>query len=228
MRIGLVADAHGNAEGLARCLALLQAQGAERIISLGDAIGYFPHGAAVCALLRKAGALCLMGNHEAMALGLLPVPPEHADVYRLEQSLRHVPRHWLDAVRRQGPRCLVEFDGMRLLCVHGAPHAPLTGRQTPEDIYREEGCDAVAVGHTHRPWIAHAEGQLWVNPGSCGYPRDHGTLLSCAVLDTRTRAARVWRLPFQFRPGLLNRAHAAVQACTERVCATPHGVLWEQ
>ena len=40
MRIALLADIHGNLEALEACLAHAQAQGATRLIFLGDLVGY--------------------------------------------------------------------------------------------------------------------------------------------------------------------------------------------
>ena len=227
MRLGLLADAHGNAEGLAACLTLLHFLGVDKIVFLGDAVGYFPYGAATCALLLKAGALCLMGNHEAMLWGILLEPAENKNIYRLQQSARHLPASYVNNVIAQGASCRLEVDGKRILCVHGTPDRALDGRQSPEDVEYHQGYDAIFLAHTHRPWTHTVNGQVWINPGSCGYPRDHGTLLSCAVFDTQRGAVQLLRVPFVFRKKMLRKAHGDVVACTERTCDELLGSIWK-
>ena len=52
MRIGLLADGHGNVEAFDRGLHALREAGAERFYFLGDAVGYLP-GAGILARLRE-------------------------------------------------------------------------------------------------------------------------------------------------------------------------------
>jgi hypothetical protein len=47
---------------------------------------------------------------------------------------------------------------------------------------------AVVAGHTHRSRIEHADGVLYVNPGSAGAPR-HGEQASVAILVVRGASA---------------------------------------
>jgi diadenosine tetraphosphatase ApaH/serine/threonine PP2A family protein phosphatase len=67
LRLALFADIHANREAFAACLDAARAQGAERIICLGDVVGY---GAdpewtvdTVMALV-EAGAIIVRGNHD--------------------------------------------------------------------------------------------------------------------------------------------------------------------
>ena len=63
-RIAVIADIHANMDALAAVLADIQTQDADRIVCLGDCIGY---GAEPLATLRQVAALgcpTVMGNHE--------------------------------------------------------------------------------------------------------------------------------------------------------------------
>lgn len=75
MRIALLADIHGNLEALEACLAHAAAQGAERLVFLGDLVGYGADPEAVVARVRALmaakggqGAIVLRGNHDEAAL----------------------------------------------------------------------------------------------------------------------------------------------------------------
>lgn len=71
MRIALLADIHANLEALEACLAHAAAQGAERLVFLGDLVGYGADPEAVVRRVRALadqGALVLRGNHDEAAL----------------------------------------------------------------------------------------------------------------------------------------------------------------
>lgn len=45
------------------------------------------------------------------------------------------------------------------------------------------GVDVVLCGHTHSYEAERLQGRLWLNPGSCSYPRPYRTAPTMAVLD---------------------------------------------
>ena len=71
MLIALLADIHGNREALTACLADAERAGAERYVFLGDLIGYGADPVWVVdrvADMVEAGAVAVLGNHDAAAL----------------------------------------------------------------------------------------------------------------------------------------------------------------
>ncbi|MDK9707280.1 MAG: metallophosphatase family protein [Desulforhopalus sp.] len=64
MKIAVVADIHGNLEALEAVNADLLGQGVDRVICLGDSIGYGPDPEAVVTRLRSLGYQSVLGNHE--------------------------------------------------------------------------------------------------------------------------------------------------------------------
>jgi len=218
MLIGVISDCHGNPDGLQVCFKFLQKMKVQKILYLGDAIGYFPHAAEVCELLLQAKAHCIMGNTEAMYLGLLPLPPEKEEVLRIGKYGKGIPKRWLRAVETAGPMQSLFLGGRSLLLVHATLDDPLEGR-----LVTTPSCgnaDITLAGHTHRPLLYRTGTQLYLNPGSCGYPRDHGTLLSLALLDTEQLSASIWRLPFSYSPAILKTVHEMTKMCTKRKCST--------
>lgn len=47
-----------------------------------------------------------------------------------------------------------------------------------------KGIDVVVCGHTHRYKEEQVRGRLWLNPGSCSYPRPYGGVPTMALMDT--------------------------------------------
>ena len=118
-------------------------------------------------------------------------------------------------------------EGARLLLVHGSPADPLRAYVYPDadlDPFRTLSCDALFMGHTHRPFASQAGRVTVVNVGSSGMPRDVGHLASCAVYDTGSRSAEILRVGFD-APALIakwgERIHPDAAACLRRSTTSP-------
>ncbi len=64
MKIAVLSDIHSNLEAFEAVSADLQQQGADRVICLGDNIGYGPNPDEVVGRLRQLGYASVLGNHE--------------------------------------------------------------------------------------------------------------------------------------------------------------------
>jgi putative phosphoesterase len=226
MKLGFVADAHGNPVGLAACLARLGEEGVERLYFLGDAVGYLPGESEVLAQLRSVSALCIRGNHEAMLIGQLPLPADGEKLYQLEPvraRLHPDDRAWIE----QWPCDRTEsIDGRSLWLMHGSPSDQLRGYVYPDGNLASFDAlpyDLVVLANTHRAFASRRGRTLVLNPGSCGLPRDIGDSPSCAVYDTRSNEALILRLQVEpeavlsrFSPSSI---HPQVAACFYRGAA---------
>src|SRR4051795_6579846 len=72
MRLGLIADVHGNLPALEAALAVLERERLDGYLCAGDLVGYGPHPNQVVERVRALGAPCVAGNHDLMALDRLP------------------------------------------------------------------------------------------------------------------------------------------------------------
>jgi predicted phosphodiesterase len=68
---GILGDIHGNREALVAALQGLDDIGIDRLVCVGDIIGYNADPAACVALLRERKALCITGNHDLIGTGRL-------------------------------------------------------------------------------------------------------------------------------------------------------------
>jgi putative phosphoesterase len=187
LKIGIVSDAHGNPHGLRQCLAALEAKHVDEIMCLGDSVGYLPDATEVLDDLQSVKATSLLGNHEAMLLGILKLDEDKDEAYRLRECRKTLSSKHIDQFSRLLPFHQRTINDRRLLFVHGSPWDPLSGYIYPDSNLEQLGqlnCDAVFMGNTHVPFTSNVAGSLVVNVGSCGLPRDHGNLPSCAVYDT--------------------------------------------
>lgn len=65
MKIAVISDIHANLEALEAVLLDIEARQPDRIICLGDLIGYGPDPEEVVRRVRDLGITCVLGNHEA-------------------------------------------------------------------------------------------------------------------------------------------------------------------
>ena len=200
MRIGLLSDAHGNSMGLSACLKKLAELKVERIYFLGDAVGYLPGEAEVLKLLREENVFCQKGNHEAMVLGELSFTASKDRIYGIEGARKRLSDADREYISGWPDHRLLEMNNKKLLLVHASPRDYLQDYIYPDnDLKLFDGLsfDAVFMGHTHRPFIAHKpDGMKIVNVGSCGIPRDEGDLLAFAIYDVTEDDCEIFRMRF--------------------------------
>jgi len=166
----VISDIHGNAEALRVVLGEIDRRGADRIISLGDIIGYGPDPLECVDLVRERCAWSLMGNHD---FGVLYEPTnfnpgaESAAFWTREQfdaepdeTLRAQRYEFLGKLRVRVVEPLP--GGGTILAVHGSPRRPINEYIFPDDVMAApdkleavfERVDKIAiVGHTHVPGV---------------------------------------------------------------------------
>src|SRR5262249_34323072 len=69
VRLALISDVHANLEALEATLADIARRSADRIVCLGDIVGYNTNPAECIALLRQVRCPCLAGNHDRAVCG---------------------------------------------------------------------------------------------------------------------------------------------------------------
>jgi predicted phosphodiesterase len=222
MRWGIFGDCHGNRHGLEAVLAALESERCDRLLCLGDVVGYGADPNACCDLVRGRAEICLLGNHDQAALGQCDLTWFNTSArISADWTFEHLdPDHraWLASLQ---PR----YDAEGFLAVHGALPGPLDWGYVVDAAGAAAtlaACEAqvVVVGHSH---LAEAYAQVrpdrlervsfWedgaiklasvarfvLNPGSCGQPRDRQPRAAYAVLDLRRRTFAVRRLDYDVR-----------------------------
>jgi predicted phosphodiesterase len=194
MILGLLSDAHGNREAFDQGLSLLRAAGAETVHFLGDAVGYLP-GTDVIDAIRESSVVAIRGNHDARVLAG-QVDEQRDAILRHRETALAMTTEQRACVEAWPEQREVDSPGGHLLLVHGSPADPLDGYVYPDtDLtpFAGTGRRAVFMGQTHRPFVRRLEGTVFVNVGSCGLPRDCGSLGAACLYDDVTGDVRVIR-----------------------------------
>ena len=120
MKLALIAEVHANAEALAATLDDIAAHAADRVVCLGDIVGYNTKPRECIALLRAAGALCVAGHHDRAVTGQITTGTLGATAAQAVEGMRKRLRDDDIAFLAGLPvKAVVEN---KLIAVHGALH----------------------------------------------------------------------------------------------------------
>ena len=221
MRYLVISDIHANLEAYDTVMAAASSLNYERVLVLGDLVGYGADPNAVCEKVRKLQPHAIIrGNHDKVGSGV-ESPEGFNAVARnaIRWTLEHLTeenREWL-ANLPAGP---VGVDDLIEIC-HGTPF--------DEDAYVFDDLDALRAlhtarrplclfGHTHvqvghylskeQFGLATADDQrpltiplneanrYLINPGSVGQPRDGDSRAGFGTVDTDTREVTIYRIEY--------------------------------
>lgn len=181
MRLGIVADVHGNIEALD--LALEMMGPVDEVLCAGDFSDQGRFSNEVTARLREIGARCVQGNHDDALLS-----PNRPPLAGARQDL-------LEWTAAQPLVVRTTIAGKRLLMYHASVWSPLSEYVYPHSpklkLLGDQDADIIVYGHTHTQYVGRVGSTLVINPGSVGQPRDHrnGRRDSFVVLDLPSEEA---------------------------------------
>jgi len=209
MRVLVLSDIHANLEALRAVLAA--AGDVDALWCLGDLVGYGPEpNECISLVFEQEDMLCLRGNHDAAAVGDLPLDsfnPEARSSMEWQRSVLDAAS--IEKLKTQDMR--LEIGEVTL--VHASPRQPvleyLLDTQTASENFDYFESPFCFVGHTHIPvHFALSDGRRQpsmripkpnhqitlearciINPGSVGQPRDRDPRAAFAIFDTE---AHTW------------------------------------
>lgn len=127
-----------------------------RILVISDSHGNVPLALQACEMAESFDALFHLGDGGDDAEFLAHV---------LNDKVIHVAGN-CDTGSDSPRELLLEYEGKKLLLVHGDAYGVKSGLGMLEKRAREAGADAVLFGHTHRATVTTLSGILAVNPGT--------------------------------------------------------------
>ena len=226
MRFLILSDVHANWDALQAVLRHVKRKRYDRVLFLGDAVGYGASPNAVVSWLHDLGpsAFIVRGNHDRVCSGL-----EDGDYFN-----RYA--------REASSWTLERLDDRNLEFLRSFPEGPLEvaddtaichGSSFDEDAYIFSVYDAqqafeslphrtVFFGHTHVPTLfalavedghptlrarllsgrrtvidLEPETRYLINPGSVGQPRDRDARAAYAIYDDDSQRVYVYRVPYR-------------------------------
>ena len=180
MKIGMIADIHGNYEALKAVLAELDRLTISEIYCMGDVVGYYSQVNECCDTLRLRNIPCVMGNHDwYMASGSSCLRSKSVNDCISYQRKIITPEN-LNWVRNF--KILSVVDNIRM--VHGGWGDPIDEYLKASEKYFShiEG-EIFFSGHSHVQVLHKYGKKTYCNPGSVGQPRDNDPRSAFAIFD---------------------------------------------
>ena len=216
MKYAIISDIHGNLAALQQVQQHIQGQGCDRIVCLGDIVGYGPFPNECCDIIQQITDFSIIGNHDHAALGLTST--NYFNKYAAA-AIRWTANELDDSsisFLKQLPLQKQEED---LLFVHASPIEPeewnyVLSLYDAIDTFRAFSQQICFIGHSHVPVIySYEEGEFptseapdhlevlevfryIINVGSVGQPRDRNADACYGVYDSEAKTFALHRVAY--------------------------------
>lgn len=215
MRYAILGDIHSNLQALEAVAEQLRNEAIDRIVSVGDVVGYGADPSKCIELLTQLNAVVVAGNHDWAAIGKLDVdffnPYARAAIEWTARTLSPAEKNWIAALPLS-----VRLDA-EVSVAHATYESPekFDYIQSYHDAARSINAMSTRVcfiGHSHVPAafivkdtlrlcldpIISMDGvfRALVNVGSIGQPRDENPKAAYAIYDSNSKIYELRRIPY--------------------------------
>jgi len=205
MRYALISDIHANLPALRAVLDDIRGRAVDATYHLGDLVGYAPWPNETVAMLRDAQIPGIAGNYDSTVgtnyhhCGCRYEDPKQEE--QSHQSFAWTKANTADDVKQYLATLPFRIDlkplgghtaGPTVVLVHGTPtlNTLYWTEERPDSFCTKmahlagaKAGDAIAFGHTHKPWHRDVDGVQFINTGSVGRPKDGDWRAGYVVLD---------------------------------------------
>jgi diadenosine tetraphosphatase ApaH/serine/threonine PP2A family protein phosphatase len=217
VRIAIISDIHSNIEALTEVMKVIDRSRIDRIVSLGDIVGYGASPNACCDIVRSVAEVTLLGNHDAAVSGRMDYS-FYYDAARqaLDWSasvLSEENHEWLKSLPYTYRIDHVGFS-------HGSPIDPkayeyIFALEQARELtpFLEDLPEITFIGHSHLckayalsdSQVADVVSQRFsvekpfryiASVGSVGQPRDYDNRACFVIFDTDTRLVEYVRVDY--------------------------------
>src|SRR4051794_31373325 len=221
MRIGIFSDTHSNLEALTAVLGAFKSEGVDKLVCLGDTVGYGASPNECCDLVREAAAFTILGNHDAAVAGRM----DYSYYYDAARQALDMHASILTAPNMEWLKTLpYEVREGHVSYCHGSPinleefeyiFAPeQAARCLPE---YDRLADVTFIGHSHlcksfalrrddvhevvaQQFEIRAGHKYIISVGSVGQPRDYDNRASYPIYNTEARLFDLKRISYDIDP----------------------------
>lgn len=221
MILAVFADIHGNLEAFTSVIEQIRRDGVDRIISLGDNIGYGADSEKIIGLLHENRIESILGNHE---LAVIHKP----FIKWFNPTARKAVRHTMDTISEESKQSIkvlkksMVIEDMRF--VHGAPPSSVAlylFQISDKNLAKKMAMMEETVcftGHTHDLGRIEYNGEIVtrkvldkgitrldagkkhiINVGSVGQPRDGDNRAKYILFNTQTMTLDLRYVPYDYK-----------------------------
>ncbi len=218
MRYAIISDIHSNLEALSAVISKIAGLKADRILCLGDIVGYNSNPNEVIDILKSEKAQCIIGNHDAAACSLKEPddfnPLARTAILWTREELTEESRTFLKKLPSELPvddffifhgsihdtdRYILYKEDIKenfqlLKKLTGQPRIGFFGHTHVRTAYIDYR-DVISVDLSFELSISPLRKYL-INPGSVGQPRDYDPRASFLIYDTIEQKVTFYRIDY--------------------------------
>lgn len=216
MKYGIISDVHSNLPALEAVIDELNKRKPDKILCLGDTVGYAANPNECCKLVREISDVTVIGNHDSVIAGLTPLSlfnsvAKEACIWTV-QHISPENKRWLEKLPLT--RKVDNF-----VIAHGALSNPnkwkyvLSLEDALEEFSLNNFDKLCFIGHSHIPITFYVRAGRYnlimdskfklesgcryiINPGSVGQPRDGDPQASFGIFDTENMKMEIIRVAY--------------------------------
>lgn len=205
MNVAVLSDIHGNAYALREVLKEVKKHNVEKLLILGDVVGYYYEPHIVMSMLDDWNTVMIRGNHEVLLSDIIQGRLSHKEAKKkygsgLECALNQLSKKQLKDLIEL-PDTAETQAGSSIFCMfHGSPMEPnqyLYPDSSNEVLNQcDVGGDFVLTGHSHYEFIYRNNHSLLVNAGSVGQSKTKGGVAVWILINSISKTVRIMHTPY--------------------------------
>jgi putative phosphoesterase len=198
MKVAVLSDIHGNVDALKAVLEMAKTHQVDKILVLGDFVGYYYHPDKVLSELKSWDCEMIQGNHEEILKSLYTKDVSESEIIKKYGSGHKIA---LEKLKESELKMLfelpyfksVQLETFKVMMCHGSNFDKdyyLYPNETNEILNRCSSNEHqfIFVGHSHYPFVRTFEGSTLVNVGSVGQSRMAGGVANWIILHTENHS----------------------------------------
>tara|TARA_B100001250_G_scaffold149451_1_gene128029 strand:+ start:26239 stop:26943 length:705 start_codon:yes stop_codon:yes gene_type:complete len=201
MNIAVLSDIHGNHFALKQVLVDLKRKKVDKIIILGDIVGYYYHPEKVFELLSEWDYIAIKGNHEVILQLIYENKIDTKEVKRKygsghEIAIKNLTKSELFYLFNLPQQRELILDDVSFQLNHGAPWDQEEYLYPDTKIEKLLKCNSinhnfVLVGHSHYSFSFDCGNSILINSGSVGQSRKKGGIANWVLIDTNSKSYEI-------------------------------------
>ncbi len=210
MKIAILSDIHSNVEALRAVLHEIDALSVDKILFLGDYIGYYYNANIVLDLIKSYDKEMIKGNHELFMKRFLNDEKKSLAYQKkygsgIEYAKKLLSTEQISYLINLPEKRELEIDGLKILMCHGSPRNvreyiyPNTSEEI-KNICLESDADFVFIGHSHYSFIYEKYNKVLMNVGSVGQNRNVGGIANWGFLDIKKNIFVIKKTSYDIKP----------------------------
>ena len=206
MKIAILSDIHGNDEALRAVLNEIDKMGVDKILFLGDYVGYYYNADIILDLIKSYDKEMIKGNHELLMKQSLNDKEKSLVNQKkygsgIEYTKKSLSTEQINYLINLPEKKELEIDGLKILMCHGSPWDvwEYIYPDASEEIKKkclDSDADFVFIGHSHYSFIYEHDNKVLMNVGSVGQNRKVGGIANFGFWDTKKNICVIKESPY--------------------------------